>query len=54
MVTWSEGEKALASKTSILSHAAGEVRLHCQGKADRRSQMPGVIPQRYLKIYINK
>lgn len=44
-VTWRKGEKALASKTSILSHSAGEVRLLCQGKADRVSQMPGVIPQ---------
>lgn len=49
MVTWRKGEKALASKTSILSHSAGEVRLLCQGKADRVSQMPGVIPQKEKK-----
>lgn len=49
MVTWRKGEKALASKTSILSHSAGEVKPLCQGKADRVSQMPGVIPQRVKK-----
>lgn len=45
MVAERKAEKALASKKSILSHSAGEVRQLCQGKADRVSQMLGVIPQ---------
>lgn len=45
MVPWREAEKALASKMSISSHSAGEVRLRCQGKDDKVSQMPGVTPQ---------
>lgn len=46
---WRKREKALASKTSILSHSDGEVRLPRQGKPDRVSQMPGLIPQHEKK-----
>lgn len=49
MVPWREAVKALASKMSILSHSAGEVRLLCQGKDDKGSQMPGVTPQHLFK-----